>query len=179
MRILISSALALTFLAASVATASDPSAHGNYTREWIGKNYGSDGLPRVSAAFDSLPGSHAVYGQVRISGGYQNLDDGTTTGSLRQDNEASILGVRGWIGNDKMKALYNAQFFMNYDQSPIFARRLGWIGLKHEDYGQLLVGTTSTPYKIPGTRIDPFFDTPAGLGHDAQHFGEVHRLVAS
>ena len=143
-----------------------------YSRDWIGKSYGENGLPRVSAAFDSLPGSHAIYGQFRIAGGYIHTEDGSDDqGTLNQANQASVLGVRGWVGNDEIKALYNAQFGLNFDNAAVLGRRFAWVGLKHHRAGQVIIGTTSTPYKLPGVRLDPFYNTQAGRVNAVASYG--------
>ena len=172
MRILGVALVALMITSSSSAMAGEGGVEENYSREWIGKSYGADGLPEVSAAFDALPGSHSIYGQLRIAGSFAHFEDGMDDqGSLSQDNQASILGVRGWIGNDEIKAIYNAQFGLNYDNSTVLGRRFAWVGLKHHKAGQVIVGTTSTPYKMPGVRIDPFYNTAAGRVNAVGNYG--------
>ena len=134
---------------------------------------GLDGLPAVGALMEEMPGHHEVYGLVQVATSWEGVNrdsGGSDTTSIRLDNNTSILGVRGWVGNEVLKGIYNAQFGIDYDNNPVLTRRDTYIGLKHSEWGTVVLGTTSPPYKAVAARDDPFRDTAAGFVFGAQSY---------
>jgi len=117
----------------------------------------------------SFAESNTVYGDFRYS--YNNIDNGTTS-TASGNNNASRIGFKGDIGEKKgLTAFYHLQVGANVDGAgDAFSQRFFFAGIKG-NFGKLIYGRTSTPYKMAGLRIDPFYDTAAGSGLGGANFG--------
>lgn len=113
--------------------------------------------------------SNTVYGDFRYS--FNSLDDGTDS-TTRLDNNASRLGFKGDFGESEgITAFYHLQAGVNVDGGgDALTQRFFFAGLKGS-FGKLTVGRTSTPYKMAGLRVDPFYDTAAGTGMGGSNYG--------
>lgn len=115
--------------------------------------------------------SNTIYGDFRFSAG---LIDRSSTGSdgFAAVNNASRLGFKGTVGNSELKAIYHLQAGSRNDSSGSgFTSRFYFAGLKSATYGSVIYGRHSTAYKMSGLRVDPFYDTSAGLGNGGATYG--------
>lgn len=123
--------------------------------------------------------SNTLYGDFRFSAG---LIDRNSTGSdgLTANNNASRIGFKGSVGNSDLKAIYHLQAGAKNDgagagaaagNNSAFTARFYFAGLKSSTYGSLIYGRHSTAYKMSGLRVDPFYDTSAGLGNGGATYG--------
>lgn len=123
--------------------------------------------------------SNTLYGDFRFSAG---LIDRNSTGSdgLTANNNASRIGIKGTVGSGDLKALYHLQAGAKNDgagagaaagNNSAFTARFYFAGIKSATYGTVIYGRHSTAYKIAGLRMDPFYDTSAGLGNGGATYG--------
>jgi len=119
--------------------------------------------------FASFAESNSVYGDFRYS--YNNIDNGSSS-TISGNNNASRIGFKGDIGEKKgLTAFYHLQVGANVDGAgDAFSQRFFFAGIKG-GFGKLVYGRTSTPYKMAGLRVDPFYDTAAGSGLGVSNFG--------
>ncbi|MBV1928421.1 MAG: porin [Gammaproteobacteria bacterium] len=115
--------------------------------------------------------STTLYGDFRYS--INNIDDSTGS-TLRAENNATRIGLKGHMSEKKgITVFYNFQTGVNVDKNEdgdTFTQRFFFAGIKG-DFGKLVYGRTSTPYKMAGLKIDPFYDTSAGLGLGGANYG--------
>jgi predicted porin len=132
-------------------------------------------------AYPSTAG-HSIYGDLRYS--LNSVDDDATTYDRSSfENNASRLGVKGEydFGNG-LSGIYHIELAINPDkgsggsatgntaQDNTIDRRFAFAGLKG-GFGTALFGTASSPYKMAGVKLDPFYDTSAGTGFAGANFG--------
>jgi predicted porin len=115
--------------------------------------------------------ANEVYGDIRLS--VNNINAGTGS-NVSEDNNASRIGLKGSydMGNG-FTALYHVQLGLNADTSTagdVITRRFAFAGLKG-GFGTALFGTLSSPYKMAGLKVDPFYDTVAGAGLAGATYG--------
>jgi predicted porin len=134
----------------------------------------SGALVSVSSVFggmntETLSVKNELYGDFRYS--INSID--TTSSSLSEDNNASRLGLKGaHVGDNGITAFYHGQLGLNPDSSATstISRRFFFGGIKGS-FGKVQYGTVSTAYKLGGFKVDPFYDTSAGLGASGRNFG--------
>lgn len=123
--------------------------------------------------------SNTLYGDFRFSAGL--IDRNTTANDgLTANNNASRVGIKGSVGGSDLKAIYHFQAGAKNDgagagaaagNNSAFTARFYFAGLKSTKYGSLIYGRHSTAYKMSGLRVDPFYDTSAGLGNGGATYG--------
>ncbi|MDZ7663189.1 porin [Thiohalophilus sp.] len=130
----------------------------------------------LTAACVSSPASaNEVYGDVRLS--LNSIDKADGTSSDSQDSNASRVGFKGSYKLDAgLKALYHIEAGIDAEpagggeENDMFSRRFGFAGLAG-NFGKVLYGTLSSPYKMAGLKIDPFYDTAAGEAMGGKNYG--------
>ncbi|MDR9435274.1 MAG: porin [Thiohalophilus sp.] len=129
----------------------------------------------TALCFSSPASANEVYGDVRLSVNSIDKKDGTSTDS--QDSNASRIGFKGSYELDAgLKALYHIQAGVqtdsdsSSDDKDMFTKRFAFAGLAG-NFGKVLYGTLSSPYKMAGLKIDPFYDTAAGEGMGGKNYG--------
>lgn len=126
----------------------------------------------VAAGFASAPLlANELYGDIRLA---INSEDAGAGDNQEQVNNASRVGLKGGyeIG-DGVKAIYHVQIGLDADangKEPMFTKRFAVAGLAG-GFGTALFGTASSPYKMAGLGIDPFYDTSAGLTDGGANYG--------
>ncbi len=123
--------------------------------------------------------NNTLYGDFRFSAGYIDRNI-TGTDGLTANNNASRIGLKGSVGGSDLKAIYHFQAGAKNDgagagaaagNNSAFTARFYFAGLKSATYGSLIYGRHSTAYKMSGLRVDPFYDTSAGLGNGGATYG--------
>ncbi|TDY00110.1 porin [Thiohalophilus thiocyanatoxydans] len=127
----------------------------------------------VAAVLGSAPAAaNEVYGDVRLS--VNSIDDSSGTSSDSQDSNASRVGFKGGYELDGgLKALYHIEGGVNTDgddNKDMFTKRFAFAGLAG-NFGKVLYGTLSSPYKMAGLKIDPYYDTAAGDKLSGRNYG--------
>jgi len=116
----------------------------------------------------SFADPHSLYGELRYS--FNNVDQ--MSSNVRGENHASRLGVKGSF--DEMwgiTAFYHWETGVNFDDdNETLSQRFYFAGIKGS-MGKLVYGRISTPYKMAGLKIDPFYDTSAGAGFLGSTYG--------
>lgn len=103
--------------------------------------------------------SNTLYGDIRLSTNSVDDDDAYSSRNTNFKNNASRLGFKGSVGKDGLKAIYHIQAGVNADGSgSALTSRFAFAGLKG-GFGTVIYGRTSTPYKMAGVKLDPFYDT--------------------
>jgi predicted porin len=99
-----------------------------------------------------------VYGGIALDIRNTSVDNGKSSTSMEND-EGSKLGVKGSedIGSGT-QVVWKLEWNVNPVQSSGLTGRDQYLGMKSE-LGQLVFGTTSTPYKSAAGKIDPFYET--------------------
>lgn len=125
---------------------------------------------------------HSIYGDLRYS--LNSVDDDATSYDRETfENNASRLGVKGGydFGNG-LTGIYHVELALNPDkgtggsaagntaQDNTIDRRFAFAGVKG-GFGTAVFGTASSPYKMSGVKLDPFYDTSAGTGFTGANFG--------
>lgn len=114
--------------------------------------------------------SNTLYGNFRFSAALINRNS-TGSDGLTTNNSASRIGIKGSVGNSDLKAIYNLQTGAKNDASGSgFTSRFFFAGLKGY-FGSVIFGRHSTPNKMSSLRVDPFYDTSAGLGNGGDTYG--------
>ncbi len=132
-------------------------------------------LPSALQAKEYKP-SVTLYGNLRYSIGFQDMtgledDEGWTA----EDN-ASRFGIKASHGNEYGKVFIHLQTGSpSVDGGDAFTTRFFFGGLECE-YGKLSFGRMSNAYKMPGVKIDPFYDTQTisstgGFGKSGATYG--------
>jgi predicted porin len=123
--------------------------------------------------------NNTLYGDFRFSAGFIDRNS-TKSDGLTANNNASRIGFKGSVGDSRLKAIYHLQAGAKNDgagegaaagNNSAFTARFYFAGLKSADYGSLIYGRHSTAYKMSGLRVDPFYDTSAGLGNGGATYG--------
>ncbi len=134
-------------------------------------------LPALAGA-----AGHSIYGDLRYS--LNSIEDEATAPTYDRDtleNNASRIGVKGAydFGNG-LSGIYHVELALNPDkgsggsvgsaQDNTIDRRFAYAGVKG-GFGTAVFGTASSPYKMAGVKLDPFYDTSAGTGFGGANFG--------
>jgi hypothetical protein len=139
-------------------------------------------LVTVTVALLSFQGSQAadkrdmsIYGNFRMALNKLNTQTGATvsTNGLEIVNNASRLGFMGGEKREKVSFHYKLELGAVNDDDTSgsgLTPRFYW-GLVKTQYGQLMMGRLSTPYKMAGLQLDPFYDTSAGATNAGANFG--------
>ena len=116
----------------------------------------------------SFADPHSIYGDLRYSLNNVNV----TSSNLRTENNASRLGVKGsFDASPAVSFIYHAETGLNIDSNAnVFSERFYYGGIK-SSLGKFVYGRISTPYKMAGLKIDPFYDTSVGVGFAGATFG--------
>ena len=115
-----------------------------------------------------------LYGNFRYTVATIDVNGVDVAGITGADN-ASRIGIKGSVGEkDKLTGFYHLQMAAHNQRlgggNRALSSRFYHAGVKG-GFGTLLIGRTSTPYKMAGLRIDPFYDTSAGVGHSGANYG--------
>lgn len=126
--------------------------------------------------------SNTLYGDFRFSAGLIDRNS-TSSDGLTANNNASRIGIKGSVGGNDLKAIYHFQAGAKNDgagsgtasagdgNNSAFTARFYFAGLKSAKYGSVIYGRHSTAYKMSGLRVDPFYDTSAGLSNGGATYG--------
>lgn len=123
--------------------------------------------------------NNTLYGDFRFSAGLID-NNSTNRDGLTANNNASRIGIKGTVGSSDLKAIYHLQAGAKNDgagegaaagNNSAFTARFYFAGLKSSTYGSIIYGRHSTAYKMSGLRLDPFYDTSAGLGNGGATYG--------
>lgn len=121
-------------------------------------------LPAIMLAAALAPAAAAqevsteLYGEFRYS--YNRADAGDST-YWASANNTSRIGLRGEITEAGLTAFIDMQAGVNVDAEDAgtaFTQRYYLAGVRG-GFGTITVGRHSTAYKVPGVRLDPFYDT--------------------
>ena len=129
-------------------------------------------IPAIGSAATTL------YGNLRWTLG--TIETGGVDNGLTAVNNASRLGVKGSVGEKGgLSGFYHLQMGANPDGNgttgtgggpTALTDRFYFAGVKG-GFGKVLVGRASSPYKMGGVKIDPFYDTIAGSGNGGSNYG--------
>ena len=115
--------------------------------------------------------ANTLYGDIRYS--ENNIDNSTRT-TTHTENNASRLGVKGQLSERYgITAFYHFETGVSIEKDKNddhFTKRFYFAGIKG-DFGKLIYGRRSTPYKVAGLKVDPFYDTAAGAGLAGATYG--------
>ena len=112
-----------------------------------------------------------VYGAIRTSVLLAGEKGGADLGGVV--NNASRLGVKGSYGEEGgLTGFFNIQEGVETDANggSGFENRFAMAGVKG-GFGTVVVGRLSSPYKMAGLKVDPFYDTSAGTGNGGSNYG--------
>jgi len=112
-----------------------------------------------------------VYGAIRTSVLLAGEKGGADLGGVV--NNASRLGVKGSYGDEGgLTGFFNIQEGVQTDANggSGFTNRFAMAGVKG-GFGTVVVGRLSSPYKMAGLKLDPFYDTSAGTGNGGSNYG--------
>lgn len=119
----------------------------------------------------AFAGGNTLYGDFRYS--LNNVDSGSVS-TLSTQSNASRIGLKGGSeAMDGISVFYHLQAGASIDTNAngdAITQRFHFAGIKGE-FGKVMYGRTSTPYKMAGLKIDPFYDTSAGLGAGGATYG--------
>ena len=106
-----------------------------------------------------------LYGSAHASVDYVDLNNGLSGGgkhNLSYSNNKSYLGVKGSEKiSDGLSAVYKIEFGPSFGSGRNLSQRDQYVGLSGE-YGTLVAGRASTPYKIVGAKADLFWYSQLG-----------------
>ncbi|MBV1884110.1 MAG: porin [Pseudomonadales bacterium] len=113
--------------------------------------------------------SNTLYGDFRYS--FNSIDNDVDS-TLSGDNNASRIGLKGSTEEvDGISAFYHLQTGAAIaGTGSALTERFFLAGIKG-DFGKVVVGRSSTPYKMAGLKVDPFYDTAAGKGLSGASYG--------
>lgn len=116
----------------------------------------------------SLAESHSFYGDFR----YSLNDVDHISRDQTSDNNSSHLGAKGSFNlSADFSLFYHLETGVNIDEeADTLTQRFYFAGIQGS-MGKLIYGRTSTQYKVPGFKIDPFYNTSAGLGFGGATYG--------
>jgi len=102
-----------------------------------------------------------LYGSLHTS--VDIVDDGSSSNNVSHSNNKSYLGVKGSEQiSDGLKAVYKIEFGPDIGgNGSTLSNRDQYVGLAGE-YGTLIAGRSSTPYKIVGGKADLFWFSQLG-----------------
>jgi predicted porin len=103
-----------------------------------------------------------IYGQIDLSLLATDSDAAGFEDDVNMHSQNSALGVKGTedLGNG-LSAFFKLEYESDIANGGDFGTgRDQYVGLKMESFGKMTFGTTSTAYKSPGSKIDPFYRTP-------------------
>ena len=98
-----------------------------------------------------------VYGQIDESLNYTDSDGGTD--DINMVSNTSAFGLKGSEDLGGMKAIFKVEFGVAVDEGGAPTGRDQYVGLAFDTAGTVKIGTTSTAYKSPGSKIDPMYRT--------------------
>jgi len=113
-----------------------------------------------------------IYGALRLSAvsGDNSNDGGNDSGVT--DN-ASRIGIKGSYGTDGgLTGFVHIQEGVQTDVNggAAFSNRFAFAGVKG-GFGKVVLGRLSSPYKMAGLKVDPFYDTSAGPLNGGSNYG--------
>lgn len=117
-----------------------------------------------------------LYGDFRASlTSISNEDSSTALDGLQFVNNASRVGIKGGYTEGSLTSFYHLQMGLNNEYTSgigadVVTSRFFFAGIKG-DFGKVTFGNTSTPYKLAGLKLDPFYDTTAGAGNAGASYG--------
>ena len=115
--------------------------------------------------------SNSLYGDFRYS--ISNVDDDSDS-NLGAVSNASRVGLKGISDEmDGITGFYHLQAGASIDgnsNGDAITQRFFFAGFKG-DFGKVVFGRTSTPYKMAGLKVDPFYDSSAGLSAGGASYG--------
>ena len=118
-----------------------------------------------------------LYGALRmsaVSGDTQTSVAGSTASDFAGVvNNASRLGVKGSYGEEGgLTGFFHIQAEVTTDgqSTAAFDSRFAFAGVKG-GFGKVVMGRLSSPYKMAGLKVDPFYDTSAGPTNSGSNFG--------
>lgn len=142
----------------------------------MNKTLFSVGIVGVLAAPAASLADTTLYGNIRWTVG--QFDAGTST--VMAVNNASRVGLKGSIGEKGgITGIYHLQMGANADGngntgtgggSTALTDRFYFGGIKG-GFGTILYGRASSPYKMAGLKLDPFYDTSAGPLNGGSNYG--------
>ena len=102
-----------------------------------------------------------LYGQMRYSFNSVSDIDGSGQDGLSGDDNVSLFGLKGTIGDGDTKAFYHLQTGAPTDnadgQGRAFDQRFYFAGLKG-GWGKAAYGRMTNAYKFDGFKLDPFYN---------------------
>ncbi|MCK5725732.1 MAG: porin [Thiotrichaceae bacterium] len=108
-----------------------------------------------------------IYGALRMSALGGGDEDGVV-------NNASRIGFKGSNGSEGgLTGFYHIQAGVDTDSgagAAALTRRFAFAGVKGK-FGTVLLGRASSPYKMAGLKVDPFYDTSAGSHNGGSNYG--------
>ncbi len=111
-----------------------------------------------------------IYGNFR---GSLNMGDFGNDGSAEFVNNASRVGIKGTSKKSEsgLQGIYHLQMGANNDaDGAALTSRFYFAGLKG-NFGKVIYGRLSTPYKMAGLKQDVFYDTSAGAKNAGSDYG--------
>lgn len=126
----------------------------------------------VAAGCASAPlYANEVYGDIRLA---ITSEDAGAGDNQKEVSNASRVGLKGsYEIGEGVSALYHVEAGLDADSNgndPMFTKRFAFAGLTG-GFGTALIGTASSPYKMAGLAIDPFYDTSAGMADSGANYG--------
>jgi predicted porin len=103
-----------------------------------------------------------IYGQIDLSLLATDSDAPGFEDDINMHSQNSAIGIKGSedLGNG-LSAFFKMEYEADISNGGDFGTgRDQFVGLKMESFGKMTFGTTSTAYKSPGSKIDPFYRTP-------------------
>ena len=118
----------------------------------------------LSAPLAAMADSTTLYGNLRYS--VNSVDDvgGSGLDGMTATDNVSLFGLKGSYG-EEVKAIFHLQTGANADAGTAFSQRFYYGGLEGA-FGQVRYGRMSNTYKMPGFKLDPFYNT-AHIAADA------------
>lgn len=101
-----------------------------------------------------------LYGQIDLSLLATDSDAPGYNDDINMKSKNSAIGVKGSedLGNG-LEAFFLLEWEYDVADSSGFTGRDQYLGFNMDSFGKLTLGTTSTAYKSPGSKIDPFYRT--------------------
>jgi predicted porin len=101
-----------------------------------------------------------LYGKVTLELDAVDSDAQGFSDDINLNSNTSSIGVKGSedLGNG-LSAFFKLEYQTDPTEGSSLTGRDQYIGLKMERFGKLTIGTASTAYKSPGSKIDAFYRT--------------------
>ncbi len=117
----------------------------------------------MAASIGNAEAKNTLYGKFRLANTWGTAETaaGVESNSRAMNNLNSRLGFKGESANDKFTAFYHAEMKLANDGGAAPATRFFYGGLKGEKWGSVKYGQMTSPYKMPGLKMDSFYDTPS------------------